>query len=115
MMKITGQLNQATDRFFTAYPEEVSQWMKNINRVPLKHIFLIRAEGLGVALNITDFRLSTDGRLHIEGNLVLPESWVNKTELTGFNFDREANGIWVLLSNILDRALEVANTVKVGA
>lgn len=114
-MKITGQMNQSIDQFFTAYPEEIPQWMKNINRVPLKHIFLMRAEGLDVGLNITDFRLSTDGFLHIEGNLVLPESWVNKTELTGFNFDREANGIWVLLSNVLDRALEVANTPKVGA
>jgi hypothetical protein len=112
-MKITGGLNQATDRFFTAYPEEVSQWMKNINRVPVKHMFLMRAEGLGVGLNITDFRLSTDGWLHIEGNLVLPEAWVNKTELTGFNFDREASGIWPMLSGILDKALEHAN--KVGA
>lgn len=112
-MKITGQVNQSTDCFFTAYPEEVSEWMKNINRVPLKHLFLMRAAGLGVALNITDFRLSTDGWLHIEGNLVLPESWVNKTELTGFNYDREESGIWVMLSNILDGALEIAN--KVGA
>jgi len=112
-MKIAGLLNQSTDRFFTAYSEEVPEWMKNINRLPVKHMFLMRAAELGVSLNITDFRLSTDGWLHIEGNLVLPDSWVNKTELTGFNFSHEASGIWSMLSGILDRALDHAN--KVGA
>jgi hypothetical protein len=115
MMKITGLVNQATDQFFTAYPEEVSQWMRNINRIPQKHMFLIRAEGLGIAVNIKEFRLSKDGWLHIEGNLVLPESWVNKTEIVGFNYDREVSGIWAMLERILNEALDYANNPKAGA
>jgi hypothetical protein len=111
-MKITGQMNQSIDRFFTAYPEEISQWMKNTNRIPQKHLFMMRMEGLGVALNIKEFTLWNDGYLHIEGNLVLPKSWVNKTELIGFYFDNDGNGIWALLSRILDEALDYA---KVGA
>jgi len=111
-MQITGPINQSTDRFFTAYPEEVPEWMKNINRLPVKHMFLIRAAELGVSLNITDFRLSTDDFLHLEGNLVLPEAWVSQTTHWGFYFDREASSVWVTLSNILDKVLE---QVKVGA
>ena len=113
MLKITGQMDMAVDRFFTMYPEEVSQWMKNINRLPSKHVFMMQAEGLEVGLHIDEFRVATDGYVHLEGSLVLPESWVNKKPVTGFYFDNEGASLWPFLQNRLQEALDYAS--KVGA
>lgn len=109
-IKITGIINQPVDRFFTIYDTELSEWMLNTNRIPMKHMFLMRAEGLEVSLHLTDFRLSNDGFLHLEGNLVLPEIWKNKFEFTGFYYDKDADGVWAMLYKILDDAVNYANT-----
>ncbi len=109
MLKITGQMDMAVDRTFTIYPEEVSQWMKNINRLPSKHVFILQAEGLDVGLHINEFRLATDGHVHLEGSLVLPDSWVNKKPQTGFYFDNEGSALWPFLQNCLQDALNYAN------
>ena len=108
MLKITGQMDMAVDRFFTMYPEEVSQWMKNINRLPSKHMFLVQAEGLNVGLQIKEFMLFSDGYVHLEGSLVLPDAWVNKKPETGFYFDNEASALWPFLQNCLRDALDYA-------
>ena len=106
-------MNQQIDQFFTAYPEEISQWQRNINRLPLKHKFLMQAEGLGVALNITEFMLFNDGYVHLEASLVLPNSWVNKYEFVSFYYDNDEMGVWVMLQTMLEKALDHAK--KVGA
>jgi len=109
MIKITGLMNQQIDQFFTMYDEEVSQWMRNTNRIPQKHLFLIQASGLDVGIEIKEFMVFSNGNLHIEGNLVLPDSWKNKTPYVGFNYDNKSNGVWAMLRQILNQAIEYAN------
>lgn len=113
MLKITGQMDMAVDRFFTMYPEEVSEWQKNINRLPSKHMFILQAEGLDVGLHIDNFRLSNDGYVHLEASLVLPDAWVNKAPHCSIYFDNEGYKVWGSLRTLLQNAVDFAN--KVGA